>query len=363
MKTDMLILQVADKVRKDHKLQYRNVEKHPKSKNFLERYTAYAITNVRKAMMQNLKRNAPLVMTTNGKRMKKKLITYNPDVHVKNETDSNDSSMLSIEITNNDMEMQETSTITMDKSGDDVKASIMEAFIQYFNNGGVSLNNSQDFLLVWGKHIEQNGVIKPGNPMNISGMPSLNNDLTLMQPGIGGPMLSLGANVTDMQSDSDFFHGTGNTDLSVCLDNIQNSNVGNERCDAGNNQSHSEVIDGSGTSVVTGDVDKDAESTGISELDEYEGETNCENCDLTFYNCSTHNHDSLLNEFGPGMKCVGDNCGKTLYHCLNEVHKDVRGAFICDNCRDKKCRQMKCNVCYFVSNDTGRGRRTRKSSA
>ena len=53
-------------------------------------------------MMQNLKRNAPLVKNTNGKRMKKKLITYNPDVHVKKEPDNNESTMLNIEITDND---------------------------------------------------------------------------------------------------------------------------------------------------------------------------------------------------------------------------------------------------------------------
>ena len=71
MKTDMIILKVVDKVKRDHGIKYRKRSIDEKGKTFLERYAAYAITNVRKTLMQNLKRNAPTKKNGQGKRVKK----------------------------------------------------------------------------------------------------------------------------------------------------------------------------------------------------------------------------------------------------------------------------------------------------
>ena len=72
MKTDLIILQVVDKVRKDHGIVFRKRSLGNKGKDFLERFVAYAITSVRKILMKILKRNAPVKLDTNGKRLKKK---------------------------------------------------------------------------------------------------------------------------------------------------------------------------------------------------------------------------------------------------------------------------------------------------
>ena len=242
----------------------------------------------------------------------------------------------------------------MDKSGEEVKASIMEAFIHYFNNGGQTLSNSQDFLLVWGKHVEDNTV-------NTSMMPSLNINPALLEPGSGGPLISLNPDMTDVELGQEIIQGTNGLEEDASLEEIENSDVANENQNDDGQESDNHMMERSATLKNFEDVNEDDKSVASSKSTEYQGETNCEQCELSFYNCSTHNHHSLLNKYGPGMVCVGENCGKSLYHCLNEVHKDVRGAFICKNCKEEKCRQMKCNVCHFKGNDTGRGRRTRRT--
>ena len=68
MKTDLIILQVVNKVKTEHGLVFRSRSLEDKGKNFLERYVAYAITNVKRALMENLKRNAPTETHNNGKK-------------------------------------------------------------------------------------------------------------------------------------------------------------------------------------------------------------------------------------------------------------------------------------------------------
>ena len=70
----MIILQVIEKIRMKHGIQFRKRSIEEKGKIFLDRYAAYAITNVRKLMMTNLKRNAPTKTNSNGKRVKKKTL-------------------------------------------------------------------------------------------------------------------------------------------------------------------------------------------------------------------------------------------------------------------------------------------------
>ena len=151
MKTDLIIQQVVEKVRKEHNMMFQRMD-DDWSKKFLDRYTAYAITNTRKTIMKNLKRNAPLVSNSNSKRVKK-IITFDPNVHVKQEKQDDVRTMLNLEINSSDGSQHNTSTLTMDKSRDE-KAKIFESFVEYFNSGGKSLNNSDDFLTVWKEHVE-----------------------------------------------------------------------------------------------------------------------------------------------------------------------------------------------------------------
>ena len=71
MKIDLIVLQVMEKVKKEYGITFRARSIDDKGKNFLERYVGYAITNVKKILMQNLKRNAPTAKTSTGKRVKK----------------------------------------------------------------------------------------------------------------------------------------------------------------------------------------------------------------------------------------------------------------------------------------------------
>ena len=362
MKTDMFILQVVDKVKKDHHLHFRGINDQSKSKNFLERYTAYAITNSRKAMMQNLKRNAPLVTNNNGKRMKKKIITYNPDVHIKKEKPDQEHSVLNLEIVEDGASVQETSTITMDKSGEDVKASIMEAFVQYFNSGGDSLKSSEDFLFVWRQQMGHTADVLANSAEMGSRMPSLPRQTQPVECDNVTRPTTMTENVDVTTNNNDDSHNAllsngneGTVDIELTATKDQDSIGENGLVTAPQDRSNND----SGTGVDGDRNNEDFER--LNDLNKYEGGHHCGDCDMIFYNCSTHNHSSLLKEYGPGMRCVGKECGKTLYHCLNEIHKDMRGAFICQGCQERKCRQMKCNVCYFREAGNGRGRRNRQS--
>lgn len=279
------------------------------------------------------------------------MITYNPDVHIKKERQEQDNGFLDLEVINNGTSMQETSTITMEKSGDEVKASIMEAFVQYFDAGGDCLRSSEDFLLVWTQQLGNRGEMQQGQIEISTKMPRL--------PGMAYPVAEeQSRNHGGITETQDIATTSEKNMVTVAVETTQNEDNGNIDMVRPNQEPS---IANSNRSLEENKTDKECES--LDDLSKYEGEINCEKCEFFLYNCSTHNHSSLLKEYGPGMKCVGKGCDKTLYHCLNEMHKDVRGAFICEGCQERKCRQMKCNVCYFREEGSKRKKRNTQGKA
>ena len=206
---------------------------------------------------------------------------------------------------------QETSTITMERSRDEA---ILEAFSKYFDNGGQSLRSKEDFLHVWKSEIDM--VHRLSSPKSDSNdiascdMPSLqtSEELGFMIPG------------------------TGHLEEGMITDMLNNNQYDNAK----------------------------EETKHDDELGTYEGDEDCGECELVFNNCSTHNHLSIMKEFGPEMKCVGNGCGKTLLQCLNEGQCATRGAYVCKKCADHECRQMKCTFCYFKGDDSGSDRKSRR---
>ena len=335
MKTDLIIQQVVEKVRTEHNIVFRQMD-DDRSKNFLDRYTAYAITNVRKILMKNLKRNAPLVSNSNGKRVKKKIITFDPTVHVKKEKQEHVTTMLNLELQSSESSVHDTSTLTMDKSRDD-RSRIFESFVEYFNNGGKSLENKEDFLTVWKERVDE--VRTPEMAIEeectMPPLPGCEISDGIMDTAISNELLDEG-NERRMEKEvaaeesGDRISTEHNGELEAERENEDNRNI-----------------------EVTSDME--------DEFEEYDGDDNCGKCELIFNNCSTHNQSSLLKEYGPGMKCVGTGCTKTLFECLNQVPMTVRGAFVCKHCSDRRCRQMKCTGCNFREESNGGSRRSRRN--
>ena len=293
----MIVLQVVEKLKKDYGLSFRDGGIDDKAKNFLERYATYAITNVKKVLMENLKRNAPTEKSNTGKRVKKKAITFNPTVHVKKEKiDDEQHETMNLEIVHATTADQETSTITMDLSKDSIKSFLMDVVTTHFRNGGGSLNNPNDFVQL------------------------LKNNNT----GIGH------GDIDDTERENDT--GFGETNMPGLHEGLQvllgEENVDNDM-------------------IVRGKEDDSYEEV-------YDGDDDCGQCRLVFNDCPTHNAMSLDKEFGPGMRCVGNTCRKTLIQCLNEGTMNTRGAYICKNCNKRECRRMMCNICYHDENSNER---------
>ena len=303
MKIDLIVLQVMEKVKKDYGITFRARSIDDKGKNFLERYVGYAITNVKKILMQNLKRNAPTAKTSTGKRVKKKYINYDPTVHIKKERIHNDTDeTMDLEIVHATSSNQDASTITMEMSKDNIKSVLMNIVNTHFSNGGGSLDNAEDFIHMWNNEI---GLEKAGT------------DTAVGQEDDIMPILQQATEITGLE---------------------KNQN----EVETNKNKKTEETID---------DFDQEEE--------EYEGHENCGKCELVFNNCSTHNKTSLTNEYGRGMVCIRDGCGKTLLQCLNEGAMNTRGAYICENCNKKECRKVICTVCYHNGHE---GRVTRLRS-
>ena len=310
----MIILQVIEKIRMKHGIQFRKISIEEKGKNFLDRYAAYAITNVRKLMMTNLKRNAPTKTNSNGKRVKKN-ISFNPAVHVKTEKmDNVEQDTMNMEIIRRNCIDQETSTITMEKSKDDVKLLILDVFTKYFDNGGKTLGSKEDFFQVWNTEVEVD-----------------ENNSTEM---------------TDMV----VFANTNMPSLPLQDESSQVTMTTSENYGTLPQATHS---------IATIDDDEQGKECD-TEVEVYEGTEECGNCELVQYDCATHNGLSILKQFGPGMKCIGKGCSKTLLQCLNEGQSETRGAFVCKRCQERSCRQMKCKFCYFQGQDSDNKRTSRK---
>ena len=313
MKTDLVILQVVNKVKTEHGLVFRSRSLEDKGKNFLERYVAYAITNVKRALMENLKRNAPTETHNDGKKKKKKIITFDPKVHVKEEKPMKVcTEVMDFNIINDMTINQDTSTITMERSHDDMKSFVLDIIARHFRNGGSSVKNTDDFKSLWNQEVEGKRMI------NDIATVSLQDDNTM-------PDLSQG----------------GEIPLTL-QDIIQSDNSSAEEYSQNTNTSRFD--------------------TSINE-DKYVGELKCGNCEMIQNVCSTHNEMSLTREFGPHMSCVGVGCKKTLLQCLNEGKIGARGAYICKNCKTKECRRMMCTVCYHLGKgkeEQGRARRSSK---
>ena len=304
MKTDIIILQIVSKVKSDHGIQLRTKDAGDRGKNFLERYAAYAITTTRKLLMGKLKRNAPSEKNDNGKRVKKKIIAFNPDVHIKKEAVNDaETTEMHLEI-NNETSEQEASTLTMERSKDDIKAFMMEVLGNYFTSGGCGLNSTKDFETLWKNEVER---IRDSQEQVLFHQET--EEMPSLQDATGFPTLD--------------------------------------------------------ESEIGYDIDEDRVNmiSEEEEEEEYTGEMNCGECDLLLDTCQTHNGESLKRAFGPDMKCVGKGCKKTLLQCFNEGSMTMRGAYICGNCKKQECRQMKCTVCYFKENEkTNETRRRRRST-
>ena len=68
-------------------------------------------------------------------------------MHVKTEkTDNVEQDTMNMEIIRHNSIDQETSTITMEKSKDDVKLLILDVFTKYFDNSGKTLGSKEDFF-------------------------------------------------------------------------------------------------------------------------------------------------------------------------------------------------------------------------
>ena len=65
--------------------------------------------------------------------------------------------------------------------------------------------------------------------------------------------------------------------------------------------------------------------------------------------------ETLEQIFGEELGCV--KCNKGIFECMTKGTN--KGAYICVHCKDKKCRQMYCNVCYVQHGNVKRSSRRR----
>ena len=300
MKTDFIILQVVQKVLKDHGLVFRRRSVDDKGKHFIERFVAYAITSIRKVLMQNLKRNAQSDKDSNGKRIKKKVITFDPRVHIKKENDPEPMNLEIVQPTNVEFD---ASTITTEKSKDELRVYVKEIVVNYYRKSGIKVGTDEEFDVMWKNEVEKEEEVTQ-TPM---------------------PELSVGNQVRFEPVFVQMFRSNNTNPFfltTTCNKVIMEPTI------------------------------------PIESEDEYDGVENCGGCEMVLESCTTHNKASLENAFGTRMKCVGVGCGKPLLQCLNAGNHATRGAYVCKNCSNNECRQMKCTTCYFQDDQGGRGTRS-----
>ena len=189
----------------------------------------------------------------------------------------------------------DTSTITTERSKDDMRLYMKEIVVNYFKKSGIKVGTAQEFEVMWKTEVEKE------ETQDVMQMPCL-------------------------------------TDASeVRIEPIVNTNH-----------------------QLTSVFEDNASEIEVEE--EYDGVSDCKNCEMVLENCETHNQASLETEYGTRMKCIEAKCGKTLLACLNDGPMGTRGAYVCKNCKAHECRHMRCVVCHFNQSGNIRETRTRRST-
>ena len=106
----------------------------------------------------------------------------------------------------------------------------------------------------------------------------------------------------------------------------------------------------------------DAETELQENTEDKVGNNNCiGNCKYELYTNQNPYQTTLDKEYGTDIKCIKDNCGRSLLRCLKHTNGGG-GAYLCKKCKGGNCKNMYCLSCYLVNgNENGRTTRTRKS--
>ena len=322
------------------KLEWRD-HGEDRTKNFLEKLATFSINRVRKTLLPKLIKKTRI--EPNKKRTKRNRegvrgLAFDPNIHVKTEKRSKSENschtipqIIPAKVSNDSESMHEsplseiTSISSMQKRNDDKYEKIKDWMKGYFSKGGkeVRLTNFDDFL-----RLVDHGV---GKNLNIS--------LDHQLPGLEkvGESVASGGELTKMDD--------------VILQ------VENEPHGQKTNKNGCKMDQENEVGEKTNEKDEVKQETmtrpkmrrGVTRT----GNLKCKG-DCDFEQETEEWKKTLTKKYGAEMMiCKGMSCGRVLQDIMKKDHL----AFVCKNCKERKCSEMYCSACYGMKNNGKRPKR------
>ena len=312
-------------------------------KTFMERLVNLAAERVRRGLMPNLRKKVRTAKkyskSHNNKRYKttSSYRSFDPDIHVKDENSTNASNMDSMTVTTNDD--RDVSSIT-DK---EQEQSVISMLRKYYEEN----KTSELPQAVFEAYVNA----KPGYVTNMqdSLSPSTINCGIVVQPRMTEENDNNAyATLEDVKYGTDLGNKEGHVhvDFNIVPNNILNPGTGTivqnlpPLC-ANDEKGNETLLDANDTALMN---PFHRCTTG--------------NCEFKMEINSNPHESTIKKDFGPGMKCVAANCGKTLFECFKMKH--VGGAYVCVQCKDGGCKHMYCCSCFETTPHAKKAERTRR---